>query len=437
MKKVVLVMLSMLAIVTTGCKKATTTEQGTIPITLHSTIANDDLLAGKSSRAIASKDAFVANDKIGIFVVPYKSMTPAVAGELFGDGNYADNVPFETTDGSTFAVQSGQGVITYPNATTKVDIYAFAMYNALYNNLGATPKAMAWNVDASQNTQASIIKNDIMTAATLGVTPASTAVTLNFKHRLAKAEITINVPVTFRGKNVTGATLYIDGTRLATTLDMSSPEAVASAPTGVVTPIEAYKAVVSGTSHTFEAIVVPQTISAGTLMAHLVLQVDGIGTQTLNCQAPTNIVYQTGTNSKIVLTAVDEYVLALNSINITQWIIDSSTPAIEAQCPARMIFNAAGTAAQYQKVSYATISIDDMTYTATVKLDGTKLICTYLQPATRIGDKLKGITFKQADGTTAVTATISPDPTNPATGINILGNPLHYNYATVIATATF
>lgn len=394
-----------------------------------------------STTSKAARDnAFVVNDQIGIFVVPYSSMSPETPGVLFGSDNYADNVPFVTVDGTTFAPVAGN-TIAYPNAQTKVDVYAFGLFNAVYQDLGSDPKKFAWTVEQDQTTDAKILRNDLMSAATLGITPSNTAIPLTFKHRLAKVDATVTIPATFRGQNVTGATLFIDGTRLKAIVDMTAPNQPVSVPStnNDTESIQAFNltAAVTGTA-TFQAIVLPSTVAAGSLLAHLELALANGTTAKLECISATETKYETGKQTKITFTIESESTLNLGTIGITPWGIGGDH-AVVARRPARLIFGTAGTEAKARLISTADLSIDDTTYTnVRVVFNETEktLTCTYLQPTTRTDGYIKSVTFKQSNNST-VPATFNPT-FNTATPLLIPKNPGNtdptYNKKTATAT---
>lgn len=359
---------------------------------------------GKAAR----NNAFLSNDQIGIFVVPYASMSPETPGVLYGKGNYADNVPFVTTNGTTFAPAPGN-TIAYPNAQTKVDVYAFGLFNAVYQDLGNDPKNFAWTVDATQATDAAILRNDLMSATTSGVTPSATPIALTFKHRLAKVDATIVVPTTFRGQNVAGSTLFIDGTRLKATVDMTDPNSAVTVPTtnNATQAIEAFKVSGGATGAcTFQAIILPCTVAENALSAHLVLTLADASTVTLECRSGAPITYETGNQTQITFTIENEYTLNLGTIGITAW-GTGGNHAVVARRPARLIFGTDGNATTAASVVLADLSIDDTTYkNVSVVYHATDLTltCTYLQPTTRTDGDLKAVVFKQANGT-SVSAT--------------------------------
>ena len=410
MKKVLFLGLALCLGVFAACKRDNSSD-ATDQMSFSASFEDASAPAGVSR---AARDgAFLANDQIGIFVVPYSKMSPETPGTLYGSGNYADNVPFVTTNGTTFAPVTGN-TIAYPNASTKVDVYAFGLYSSEYQNLGNDPKVFAWTVGTNQSTNTAVLRNDVMTAATAGVTPSATPVNLTFKHRLAKIDVTVLVPTTFRGKNVTGSALYIDGTRLKATIDMTDPTktvtVAANDATNPVTAIQAFNTTGTATgSCTFQAIVLPSTVAAGNLLAHLELTLADGSKVTLNCRAGTDITYTTGQQTQLTLSIENENVLNLGTVAITAWTAGGNHTAV-ARRPARLIFGTAGNATAIQSVVKADLAIDDTTYNnVSVLYNATDqtLTCTYLQPTTRTDGFVKAVTFKNAAGT-SVGCTFNP-----------------------------
>lgn len=441
MKKSVILALSLLAVAVAGCKKDEN-KQESLSFVLTGDIADVEQVQQSSSKTVASKSSFAADDQIGVFVVPYKNTT--TAGVFYGSGNYADNVPFTTTDGSKF---TSSAAISFPNETTPVDIYAFGMYHTQYNTLGddvsSSPQALPWTVDAVQNSAATIVKNDVMSAAAKNITPQSNAIPLVFRHRLAKVEISFTLPTTFRGYAVSGATLNVQGTKPSTIINMTDPTIAPSVASGVVTPIAAYRALpiteaANVLGYTFEAIVVPQTVSAGSVIASVVLDVQTIGKQTLDCQSGLDIVYTAGNNTQLTLSFSSEETLSLGTVSITPW-NPINGGSVAARRPAKMIFSTSGTSIDIDLIKYAELTIDGKKYTASVVRNTTtkNLECTYLQEPALFGEKLSKALFLKADGTTP----INPIAFNPAFGtstpINIPGDPLSYKYDKIVSQAQF
>lgn len=433
MKKGLILMFSALIATGISCKKTNT--QNELPtIRLTGEITQQDAAKMSASRAVASKAGFAAGDKVGICIVPYLSMAPETVGTLHATDNYAHNFPFITTDGTGFAPDGT--TITFPNATTKVDIYGFGMYDDdLYKNLGANPKAKAWTIEADQSTAAAVRKSDVMTARTQGVSPSDASVTLQFHHRLAKTEITFTAPSTFRGNAVTGVELYVDNTKLSTVLDMTDPAVDAGAASGNIIPIKAYKADVTGQTHIFEAIIVPQTVATGEIIARVVLTVANLGTQTLECRTSADITYAKAVNTKMAITFENEYLVSLGAVTIAPW-TEQTVASVDARRPNRMIFGFTGSTANADKVKFVKLTIENGTdatdYTVAVEKKTATLECQYLPSKTHTGGEVTAVQFLEADGTTPVTATLTP-----ALPQIIPGDPTRNDYALQITSATF
>lgn len=438
-----------------SCKKNATTESHGAKIDVNVTIDGVEQAEKQkaASRTMASKTTFASGDKLGLWVAPYSNSegaTPTPTA-LRAIGNYVDNALY-THDGTNFITSAG---VYYPNAVALVDLYAVSPYDAKMsastgNNM-TDPKVFAFSIKTDQSTAAGIdvIASDIMTAKTEKAKQGSAA-TLAFTHRMSKAVVAFEIAAgaTYKGQAITAVEkVELCGVQLASTLDVTS-SATAPTITGdlVSNPkhnILAYKAIgpAAGTiagQYNYEAIVMPGTkIVAGASIARVILTVDNKPV-VFDCKTTTEYTYVASQQTSISITIEDQTAITLpsSSVTITGW-GTPVTPGVSTVKPAKMIFTTAGNQTTAATVKYVDLTIDGATYRADVVVSTNKFECTYRMPGNRFPDKLTEVKFYAADGTTVVSATLSPAiiTTTPAT---IKGNPFDTNnYIEVIATATF
>lgn len=451
MKKFAFTLLSLVAIASVGCNKVTTemplpdTNSDAIVFTGDIAKATSDDADVQSAptrvETTKSKTEFVAGDKIGVFVVPFKNST--TRGDLIANGNYADNVPFVRDAAGQFAPTAADR-ITFPNAKTHVSIYAFAMYDEMYNTLGADPKSQDWIVAADQTGAAGvdIIKNDLMTAQQLDVAPTSVP-NLEFRHRLAMVRANIKTLDTYRGGKVTSASLVINNVITEAKVNMTDNTVPPVTHGSTSTPIKAYQfsstvIPTGGLDCVYEAVVVPQTVAAGKVGVTITLVTTSPnGSFDFKCEFPAAVLYSSGNVTTITLTFDKEYNLTLNNVSIAPWGDGGSTDVVARQ-PAIMNFKVdTDPFNKAASIRYAVLGIDNDQYVADVVYDsGSKTLRgTYMQPKNKVGDKLKSLTLQ--DASKAIVGYQNALPAITSAGVNIPGNPTLQGYAEIISTLTF
>lgn len=216
-------------------------------------------LSGEISQVYQTRvnDAgFCDGDEVGIYVVDYDGSTP---GELLDEGNRGDNVK-HTFDEANFK-WNGAYDLYFKDNRTNVDIYGYYPF-AYPDNVSA----YAFEVQKDQSTSAAYGKiggyeaSDFLWGKTENVAPTDKVIKLGFRHMMAAARVTLVEGEGFDDGEWAGlekAVLLLNTKREAT-IDLATGEvtAVGDVPSTGTIPY------VNGGD--FRAIIVPQTVSAGT-----------------------------------------------------------------------------------------------------------------------------------------------------------------------------
>lgn len=444
MKRLAFLLLSIVAISSVSCRKDVTPPVTTaLDIVFTGDIDKGEVndvpmqsVVTRATETTKSKTAFVENDKIGVFVVPYKNAS--TKGDLIALGNYADNVAFIRNSAGEFAPAAADR-ITFPTANTHISIYAFAMYNNQFDTLAVNPKQQLFAVSTDQSAAngVGIVKNDVMTAQQLDVAPNAKP-NLQFVHRLAMVRVDFTTLVAYRGATVTSAAVTIDNVITNALINMTDNAVVPTASGNVKNSIKAYQFSskanpTGGLDCVFEAIVVPQTVTQGTVGVTVALKT-ATNTYNFKCELPQAVVYASGNLTKISLAFDKEYNLTLTSASIKAW-GDGGAVASDARKPTIMNFKVTNDpSTRAAKVRYAKLGIDDTTYMANVVLDADVLKCTYLQPDNRFGEKLKKVELFDADKVTPIGFVLA---TPAISNLYIPGDPTLQDYADTISTLKF
>ena len=208
-------------------------------------------------------EGFADGDRMGVYVVDYEGDQP---GTLRVNGNRANNVQ-HTLDAAT-GTWSPASPIYWKDKHTHVDIYS-------YYPMGH-PQSIdlyPFNVQADQSQEASVAgmgsyeASDFLWGKSADMAPTTSSIHMAMHHRMACARVTL---VMGEGFNAEGwasmeKSLQLTNLVLKSTIDLA---------TGIVTPRgEAEKTATTPlhTGNEWRAIVVPQTVKAGTSMMDITL----------------------------------------------------------------------------------------------------------------------------------------------------------------------
>lgn len=241
---------------------------------------------------------------VGIFGVSSESETTMT--------NYSNN-NYVTASGNAISIATDGKDMTWPTASgATASIYAYAPYNDTWT----LSDAMTFSVKADQSAEADYLASDLLYASAANQTAGST-VNLAFSHKLSKMNVTIS-KTSDSNIDLTNATVTITNTKTATTLNLTSG-AIGEA-SGTATDIVAVTSL--GESTTACAVIVPQTVSAGTELVKI--EADG---KTLIAKLGSNTTFESGNvyNFTVSVGKVDETspvtttTLVLGSTSVVQW----------------------------------------------------------------------------------------------------------------------
>lgn len=231
--------------------------------------------ASKAVNPMRSKTTFIDGDRMGLFL----SLS---SGKLLMNGNTHAKFTYDnllyTRAGGTFTtgVGSPAGTIYYPYRTTKIDLWGIYPYDA--NATSYTADAYPWSVAVDQTSDAAVIGSDFLSAVSRQVVPNNTGATvdLNFKHQMTLLRIQLAFPEEVDGKKLDPTTpitaIFLDNIKTTAAVNLNqgtvAPATGATAQTmrplylGYTEPTPADGRAID--SLFYQAIVVPQTIAAGT-----------------------------------------------------------------------------------------------------------------------------------------------------------------------------
>lgn len=268
-------------------------------------------------------DGFCTGDEVGLYLVNYDGETP---GTLKVEDNQADNVRFTYDENGNWVSEYD---IFYKDNETNVDMYGYYPYSEP-TSIEAYPFEVARDQSkgVEHGQMATYEASDFLWAKTKNVTPTASKVILSFHHQMSAARVRFS-----QGEGWTDASEFaavkkevlVTNTIRKSTIDIS---------TGVVTPVG--EAPLTGIIpmadyDEFRAIVVPQTVAAGTTL--LTITVDG---------KPRHYVRDTDTEylpGKITtydlsirkIADTGEYEVELTGVNITAWEADNMSHGEDAR----------------------------------------------------------------------------------------------------------
>ena len=266
---------------------------------------------------------FCTGDQIGLYGVNYTDNN-TLAGELLDEGNQVDNARY-TFDKENWVWKSA-GSIYYKDAETNIDLYGYYPY--------ASPKsvrAYEFEVQRDQSGENNIdgySLSDFLWGKAENIVPTENKVKLRFNHRLACANVVLVEGDGFaygEFESLKKQVLALNTQRKAI-IDLQTGEVEATG------EVETEGIVMKSNAEGFRAIVVPQTMTAGTALFAITL--NGINYRFKNTS--TDVSYKSGmqTNFTIELKKKShsgEYELSLVSCEIVDWVADLEAHGGEAR----------------------------------------------------------------------------------------------------------
>ncbi|MBR1880643.1 MAG: fimbrillin family protein [Prevotella sp.] len=228
-----------------------------------------------------------------------------------------NNEQYTVNGSGNLTPKTSDNTMTWPDGAT-LDFYAYAPYSSTYSY----NEANDFSVATDQSTEADYLASDLVLAQATGKTyNANTPVALPFKHLLSKLSVTINKE---DGSNfdLTNASVTITNTKIATTFKPSATDGNEDKILGTATNVSSITAVSAlGEATTACAVLVPQTISAGTELIKIVS-----GNKTLIAKLGTNTTLESGKSYSFTVnvgTVNDDtpavVTVALGVASVTEW----------------------------------------------------------------------------------------------------------------------
>ena len=266
---------------------------------------------------------FCDGDQIGLYGVNYTDKN-ATQGILLDSGNQVDNARY--TSNEELATWESSSAVYYKDAETNIDLYAYYPY--------AHPESVnnyLFEVERDQSGETEIdgfAQSDFLWGKVENVAPSDSKIKLRFAHKLASVNVVLAEGTGFAAGEFAALSKSV---KVANT----TRKAIIDLSTGAVTAtgeVEREGIAMKATESGFRAVVVPQTISAGTYLFYITI--DGINYRYKYSKG--DITYQQAlqTNFTIYINkkrASGNYELTLGGFEITDWTADIDTYGGEAR----------------------------------------------------------------------------------------------------------
>jgi hypothetical protein len=244
------------------------------------------------------QNAALANgNTVGVFVTNSK-------GEQIVNG---DNNQYNVSDAGKLELADSQKTMVYPAGNnSSVNIYAYAPYAAGWGMSSDN----SFSVATDQTTSDSYLASDLLYASVANQAKTEDAVKLSFTHKLSQLVININNE---NAQILTYASVYVCGTKVATTFNPSTG-ALGEA-TGEAADIKAIDRLGAGTKA--YAVVVPQTVSAGTELVKIVT-----ADKTFTAKVASDVEFKAGSAYSFEVTVNSSTTTALtlsDATELTEW----------------------------------------------------------------------------------------------------------------------
>lgn len=275
----------------------------------------------------ATAEGFVDKDAVGLFAVNYSEKN-TVAGTLAAEGNQADNVKyvFDESSHKWVPVKS----VYYKDANTNVDLYLYYPYQKSISDVNAS----GFEVRKDQSAAATATDlcgyeaSDFLWGKAENVTPVESAVSIKLRHRMSAVQVTLVEKAGFdegEFESLAKSVIVTNTTR----------KAHINYATGEVTPFGSAQSdgivMCPQSDGSFRAVVVPQSVSAGTRLFSITI--DGVS---YGFKQAENVTYAAGKQLNVSIgitkkTPVGDYELELADSQIVDWTEDRNTHGGEAR----------------------------------------------------------------------------------------------------------
>ena len=297
-------------------------------------LQDEDLIPLNISGAVnqvhtkVTSEGFVNNDAVGLFAVNYTSNN-TVAGTLQNSGNQADNVRYNFDESNHKWVPVRP--VYYKNINTNVDLYLYYPFQSSITDVNNAN----FEVQKDQSTAATSTvlsgyeASDWMWGKATNITPQESSVQIMMNHCLSAVQVTLNEGTGFSEgefESISKSVILTNTTRKAT-LDYST-----GTPTALGSPQKDGIVMCPQTDGSFRAIVIPQTVTAGTQL--LAITLDGVTYSFKKSDA--DISYQKGKQLSFSInlnkkTPTGTYELQLADAQISDWREDLNSHGGEAR----------------------------------------------------------------------------------------------------------
>lgn len=214
----------------------------------------DDQMVGQGERVIRLKSTLQATRG----TADLQSGTQLASGMQVGAFGLSGGAAVTNGLNNKYTADGSGGLTTsqdMSSADGAATIYAYAPYQSSWTSHDS---AMGFSVSTDQSSAANYLASDLLYAT---ATATSGSAGLSFTHKLARVCLTLTNST---GADLTGVTVKILGTRIATTLKLSDGSLGNAAGEASDVTLAGDVSIVAGGSQTVYGIVVPQTIAAKT-----------------------------------------------------------------------------------------------------------------------------------------------------------------------------
>lgn len=292
---------------------------GRIPLNINSSISQ--------VHTKATAEGFVDKDAVGLFAVNYSEKN-TVAGTLAAEGNQADNVKyvFDESSHKWVPVKS----VYYKDANTNVDLYLYYPYQKSISDVNAS----GFEVRKDQSATATATNlcgyeaSDFLWGKAENVTPVESAVSIKLRHRMSAVQVTLVEKAGFdegEFESLAKGVIVTNTTR----------KAHINYATGEVTPVGSAQSdgivMCPQSDGSFRAVVVPQSVSAGTRLFSITI--DGVS---YGFKQAETVTYTAGKQLNVSInitkkTTAGDYEFELADSQIVDWTEDRNTHGGEAR----------------------------------------------------------------------------------------------------------
>ncbi len=265
---------------------------------------------------------FCDGDRIGIYGVNYTDEN-STAGTLLDEGNQVDNAMY-TFDEAAWTWRS-QGDVYFKDAVTNIDLYGYYPYG-----MPESVSAYAFEVRQDQsgvNVEDGYAMSDFLWGKATNVAPTDQKIKIKFSHIMACANVILAEGDGFaEGEfDALDKQVLAVNTMHRSLINLSTGEVTATG------KVESEGIVMKQSADGFRAVVVPQTVAAGSAL--FVITVDGV---TYRFKRNDNFAYAGGKQQKFTITVsrkelTGEYEFTLTDSEIVDWVADIESHGGEAR----------------------------------------------------------------------------------------------------------